>query len=219
MTRLNKTINGKELELTSKGAPNTFDLKTTARRSWKHIVLFVLLIVGLLLWKFKGQFIIAMVNGQPISRWQLNNQLEKKFGDQVLENLINERLILSAIRQKGIFITAGEIDNRMKQIENRLQERVSLDDALKTQGLSKDDFRRQVEIQLSIEKLFGNESTISAKEVDDYYLKSKAAYKDATDTAAVKKDIENTLRQQKIADLFEKWFADIRKDAKIQKFL
>lgn len=218
MTRVNKTANGRELELTSK-ISNTFNLKTTAGRSWKHIVLFALLIVGLLLWKFKGQFIVAMVNGQPISRWQLNNQLEKKFGDQVLENLINERLILSAIRQKGIFITAGEIDSRMKQIEDRLQERVSLDDALKTQGLSKDDFRRQIEIQLSIEKLFGNESTISAKEADDYYFKNKAAYKDATDTAAVKKDIENTLRQQKMADLFEKWFADIRKDAKIQKFL
>jgi parvulin-like peptidyl-prolyl isomerase len=185
----------------------------------RNVILIILLVLGLLLWKFKGAFIAAIVNGQPISRWQLNSQLEKKFGDQVLDNLINERLILSAIRQKGIFISTGEIDSRMKQIEGRLQGTISLDDALKTQGLSKDDFRRQIEIQLSIEKLFGNESTLSAKEVDDYYLKNKAAYKDATDTAAVKRDVENTLRQQKMADLFEKWFADVRKSANIQKFL
>ncbi|MBI5452434.1 SurA N-terminal domain-containing protein [Candidatus Gottesmanbacteria bacterium] len=188
------------------------------KRFWKNILLIGLLIIGVLLWKFKGQFIAAMVNGQPISRWQLNEQLQKKFGDQTLDGLISEKLILSAAKQKGILISSGEIDGRMKQIEERLKGKISLNDALKAQGLTKDDLRQQLEIQMSIEKLFDKEATVSTKDVDDYISNNKEAYKNATDPAVVRNEAENIIRQQKISDLFEQWFADIRKNAKIQKF-
>lgn len=188
-------------------------------KSWKHIVLIAILLIGVIFWKFKGQFIVAIVNGQPVSRWQLNDQLMKKFGDQALESMINERLIISAMRQKGIFVTTDDINNREKQIEERLQGKMTLDDALKAQGLTKDDFKRQLEIQISIEKFFEKDASISSKEMEDYIGQNKEAYKNATDPAALKLEVENTLKQQKIADLFEKWFADIRKNAKIQKYL
>lgn len=193
--------------------------KRITKPPWKNILLIVLLILAVLFWVFKGWFIAAMVNGQPISRWQLNSQLENKFGKQVLDGLINERLILSAAKQKGIFITANEIDSRIKQIEERLKGSITLDEALKAQGLTKDDLRKQIEIQISIEKLFDKESTVSSQEIDDYFARNKEAYKSATDEAAVKKEIEGIIRQQKIGDSFEKWFADIRKNAKIQSFL
>lgn len=163
--------------------------------------------------------IVATVNGQPISRWQLTDQLIKRFGDQLLENIINERLILAAIRQKGIFITAQEIEARVKEVEKRLGGKLTLDDALKAQGLSKEDFKRQIEIQLSIDRLFDKEASVSSKEIDEYLTKNSSAYKDATDPGAVNEEVRNVLRQQKIADLFDSWFAEIRKNAKISKFL
>lgn len=189
------------------------------KRPWKHIILIAILLVGAIFWKFKGQFIAAVVNGQPVSRWQLNDQLQKKYGNQVLESLINERLILAALRQNGIFIKSDEIDARIKQIETRLKGQLSLDEALKMQGLTRDDFKKQLEIQLSIEKYFSKDATVSSKEIDEQYKSNKDAYKNATDTAAVKADIENSIKQQKITDLFDKWFAEIQKNAKIQKFL
>ncbi len=188
-------------------------------KSWKHIVLIVILLIGVFFWKFKSQFVVAIVNGQPVSRWQLNDQLIKKFGDQALESMINERLIISAMRQKGIFVTTDNINTREKQIENRLQGKLTLDDALKAQGLSKDDFKRQLEIQISIEKFFDKDASISSTEVENYISQNKEVYKNATNPGALKIEVENTLKQQKIADLFEKWFAEIRKNAKIQKYL
>lgn len=189
------------------------------RISRKTIILIVLFILLALFWKFRSSFIVAMVNGQPISRWQLNDQLVKKFGTQILDSIINERLILAAARQKGIFIKSEEIDNRIKEVEQRLSGQISLDDALKAQGLTRDDFRRELEIQLSIEKLFDKEATLSASEIDDYINKNSQTYKSATDPAAVRQEVESILRQQKINDSFEKWFTDIKKNAKITKFL
>jgi len=193
----------------------------TSRSFWskKTVLLIAVLVIFVLFWKFKNLLIVAMVNGQPISRWQLTDQLTKRFGDQMLDNIINERLILAATRQKGIFITNNEIDTQVKDVEKRLEGKMTLNDALKAQGLSKEDFRRQLEIQLSIDKLFDKEASVSAKEIDDYITQNSSTYKNATDPAAVKTEVRDILRQQKIADLFDAWFAQIRKDAKISKFL
>lgn len=196
------------------------NLPTAPKRlSKRNIILIVLLIVVALLWQFKSSFIVAMVNGQPVSRWQLNDQLAKKFGQQTLESIINERLILSAARQKGIFVKSEEIDSRTKEIETRLSGKMSLDDALKAQGLTRDDFKKQLDIQLSIEKLFEKEATISPKDIDDYIASNSQAFKSSTNPAEVRNEVNSMLRQQKINDLFEKWFAEIQKSAKVTKFL
>lgn len=185
----------------------------------RNIILIIILVIALLLWKFKGSFIAAMVNGQPISRWQLNDQLVRKFGDQMLENIINERLILSAARQKGIIITSQDIDTKIQDIEKRLAGQTTLDEALKAQGMAKEEFRRQIEIQLSIDKLFDNEATVSGGEIDEYISKNAQAYKNATDPAALRKEVTDLLKQQKVSDLFEKWFSEVKKSASVKKFI
>lgn len=193
--------------------------KVTPLFSLKNIILLIILVLIVLVWKFKGYFVAALVNGQPISRWELNDRLAKQFGSQSLDNIINERLLLSAARQKGIFITSDEINSRVKEIEGRLQGKVSLSEALSAQGLTEDAFRKQLEIQLSIEKMFDKEATVSSKDIDDYISSSSQTYKSATDPAAVKEEVKSILKQQKVNELFETWFSDIRKNANIKKYL
>lgn len=185
----------------------------------KNIIIIVLLLLAVLFWKFKGYFIVATVNGQPISRFELTGDLIKRFGAQSLDNIINERLILGATRQKGIFVTDDDISVRTKDIEKKLQGTTTLKDALLAQGLSESDFKKQLEIQIAIEKMFDKESTVSPSEIKDYTSQNQAAYKSATDPAAVNKEVESILHQQKVRDLFDKWFGDVRKNASIKKYL
>ncbi|MBI2617470.1 SurA N-terminal domain-containing protein [Candidatus Gottesmanbacteria bacterium] len=199
------------LTLKERSSPQIFTLK--------NIILISILLLALLLWKFKGSFIAAMVNGQPISRWQLNDQLVRKFGDQMLENLINERLILAAARQKGIIVTAQDIDTKVADIEKRLEGRATLDEALLAQGMTKEEFRRQIEIQLSIDRMFDSEASISSSEVEDYIAQNAQAYKNATDPAALREEVKSILKQQKVSELFDKWFDEIRKGANVKKYI
>ncbi len=193
--------------------------KLPAFLSVKNIIIIVLLLLAVLFWKFKGYFIVATVNGQPISRFELTGDLIKRFGAQSLDNIINERLILGATRQKGIFVTDDDISARTKDIEKKLQGTTTLKDALLAQGLSESDFNKQLEIQIAIEKMFDKESTVSPSEIKDYTSQNQAVYKSATDPAAVNKEVESILHQQKVRDLFDKWFGDVRKNASIKKYL
>ncbi|MCJ7739800.1 SurA N-terminal domain-containing protein [Candidatus Microgenomates bacterium] len=199
--------------------PQKTEKKKIKLFSVKNIILLVVMVIIVLAWKFKGNFVAALVNGQPVSRFELNDQLVKQYGDQTLDNIINERLIIAGVRQKGIFVTSAEINDRVKQIEEKLKDKISLADALKAQGLTESAFRKQLEIQISIEKMFDKDATVSSKEVDDYLAQNKEAFKTATDQAAIRTDIESTLKQQKSSDLFNSWFTEIRKSASIKKFL
>jgi parvulin-like peptidyl-prolyl isomerase len=192
---------------------------STSLFSKRNIILLVVLLLIVLVWQFRGYFIAATVNGQPISRWELNDQMTKRFGDQTLDNIVNERLILGAARQKGIFVTNDEINKKMKEVEDRLKGQATLKEALAAQGMTEDTFRRQLEIQVSIEKMFNKDATVSPKEVDEYILKNEDTYKEATDQAKVKQDVTDNLKQQKISEAFDKWFADIKKTATIKKYL
>ena len=190
-----------------------------AKFPWRNIIILSLIVIGILIWKFKGYFIVATVNGQPVSRWELNDQLTARFGQQSLDTIINERLIIAAARNKGILISQDDLNNRIKQIEEKLKGTTSLSEALSAQGLTPEMFRKQLEIQLSIEKMFDQEASISTKEVENYITKNNSVYKNATDPAAVQGEVKSILKQQKVSELFENWFTEIRKNASIKKYL
>lgn len=183
----------------------------------RNIIFILILVAALLLWKFKGYFIVATVNNQPISRWELNNTLTRKFGTQTLDNIINERLILGAVRQKGIYVTPNEIDQKIEEITKKLEGKMTIDEALKYQGLTQEEFKRQIEIQLSVDRLFDKETTVSASEVEDYIKKNSQLGSNSTDPAALREEVRGLLQQQKTSEAFDAWFSEIRKSAKIQK--
>ena len=85
------------------------------------------------------------------------------------------------------------------------------------QGLNPANFKRQLELQLSIEKMFAKESTVSASEIDEYLKENAEQFADATDPAKLKTEVESFLKQQKISKAYEDWFGGIQKDAKITR--
>ncbi|MCA9267772.1 MAG: hypothetical protein KDA41_04850, partial [Planctomycetales bacterium] len=54
--------------------------------------------------------VVAVVNGQPISREQLGQETLRRYGKDVVENLVNKHLILQACQQQGLQVTAQEIE-------------------------------------------------------------------------------------------------------------
>ncbi len=63
--------------------------------------------------------IVAVVNGQSISRQELAQQCLKRYGDTVLESLVNKHLILQACQQRGVQITREHIEEEIQRISAR----------------------------------------------------------------------------------------------------
>jgi parvulin-like peptidyl-prolyl isomerase len=54
--------------------------------------------------------VVAVVNGESISREQLAQEAVRRYGKEVVENLVNKHLILQACQQQKIQITAQEVE-------------------------------------------------------------------------------------------------------------
>ena len=57
---------------------------------------------------------MATVNGRPISRQQLANEAMRRFGNDVLESIMNRLLVMNELQTQGIEITEGDINEAIR---------------------------------------------------------------------------------------------------------
>lgn len=178
----------------------------------------VILVLALLLWKNKTLFVVATVNGQPVPRWNLENRMVSRYGSQTLDEIINETLIRQAGREKGVSVTAADIDAKTAEIDKSLGGKISLADALSQQGMTMTDFRGQVELQLILDKLVSSSIGVTDQEIANY-IASNSATLTSTDPASQSAEAKNLLLSQKKNAAYRQIFSDLKARAQITKYL
>lgn len=197
---------------------NNFSGKFVDYKSSKKIYL-IILIAGLLLLAVykKSWFIAATVNGSPITNLDLQMKLNQQFRTQTLNQMINEKIILDEVVKNNALATDDEVNRKISDIETSVGGTQALNTLLTQQGQTRNSIRQQIKLQLSIEKLYGKEATVSAEEVNKFLATSKETLR-ATDSASQIKEAADVLKQQKLSQIFSQKFQDLRQKAKTQIF-
>ncbi len=176
----------------------------------------VLVIVAVLLFVFRGLFIAAIVNGQPITRIGLDNSLEQKYGKEELSSMITQTLIMQEASKKNVTVSDSDVNSSLKQISDSLSKQgQTLDSALALRGMTKQDFVEQLKIQKIVEKILGNQIAVSDKEIQDYISKNKDSLPTGLSDADLKTQVKQQLEQQKLSDKAQTWIAGLQKSAKV----
>ena len=63
--------------------------------------------------------IVAVVNGEKVSRQKLAQDCLIRYGEQVLENMVYKQLILGACQENNIVITQKDINNEVARMAQR----------------------------------------------------------------------------------------------------
>src|SRR3972149_1263490 len=87
----------------------------------KVLIGFLIVLAIVFVYYFKGLFVAALVNGQPITRLDVIQELEKRGGQQTLSSLITQALILQEARKQGVDVTKTEVDDEVKKVEDNLK--------------------------------------------------------------------------------------------------
>lgn len=182
----------------------------------KFIVPLIVLVILGLLYAFRGAFISATVNGQPIGRLTIVRELEKQSGKRVLESLVTKTIILQEAKKKNITVSDKDIEGQIKKIETNIKAQgMTLDQALQSQGMTRASLKDEMKLQLMVQKLVGNSAAVSDKEVAAYREQNKAMYETNPDKAPTDAQIKEQLTQQKIQQKTQDYVAKLRKDAKV----
>lgn len=110
----------------------------------------------------------AIVNGEKISKEEVDQQLEKMYGKETLELLIGKKLIKQKAAKEGITVGPKDIDDRFEMI--KIMDPF-FEIKLKSSNLSADDIKKDLDIPLYLEKLVLKSAT--EKDQKDLYDRMK----------------------------------------------
>lgn len=212
-----KTVSAKTTSSTPavKTSSNS-DTNPKSRIKLKNLIIpAIIIVVIIFLGVFKNQFIVATVNGQPITRIQLINQLEKKDGKTILQSLITEQLILQEAKKQNVSVSDADVKAEIATIEKTISAQgQNIDTLLAQQGMSRADLNDQVKIQLLLKKMVGSDIKVTDKDVDDYVEQNKEAMP-AEITPAIRDQVKQQLEQQKLNEKIQAFVANLQSKAKI----
>lgn len=184
----------------------------------KIVYVAAILIGASLLFSYKKSwFVAAMVNNKPLNNMELLSRMNQQYRSQVLNQMINEKVILDEAAKKGISVQDKDINDKIKQIETSVGGAATLDGLLAQQGQTRTGLKDQIKFQLIVEKLYGGEATVSADEVTKYIEENKDSLQ-ATDAAGQTQEATDALKQQALTKIFQEKFQALKAAAKIQIF-
>lgn len=126
------------------------------------VVVLVAAGLGLFWWKTNSWPIVALVNGVPVTRFEVDQQLYTQGGAQVLDGIVTQKLIQAELLKKKISISEADVNSKLAEIQTQLGANVTVEQALSMQGMTLPQFKNQLKIQMGLEKLVAP-TTDSAK--------------------------------------------------------
>jgi parvulin-like peptidyl-prolyl isomerase len=90
--------------------------------------------------------VMAVVNGEQITRTELGRECIRRYGEEVLESMVNRQLISDACAQKGIRITDADVSAEIDKVAGRfgLARDRWLQLLREERGFSEEQYRREV---------------------------------------------------------------------------
>src|SRR4030065_1606935 len=173
----------------------------------------------LLAQKYRGFVIAGIVNKTPITRWQLNQELVKRYGQEVFYEIVSNELIKQEASKLKVSVAKDEIAAEIKKIEEKLGGTEELNKALVQYGLTQTELERQIQISLLQRKIVEQKGSFEATEdeIKEYFTTNAAAYVNQK-LEDVKAEIASLLKEQKMQTEFGRWFNEIKTKAQIESY-
>ena len=113
--------------------------------------------------------VVALVNGQTITREKLAQESMRRFGPVVLDNLLNKYLILQACKAQGINITQADVNNEIARTSNKfgLDTKLFLEAMEKERDITPEQYSSEIVWpMLALRALAADKIKVTPQEID-----------------------------------------------------
>ncbi|KWW12435.1 MULTISPECIES: peptidyl-prolyl cis-trans isomerase [Peribacillus] len=142
-----------------------------------------------------GEETAARVGSKDISREAWINELEKRYGEDVLEEMVDKEVVKQAAEKYKVKISNKEVDRELKMMKTMYGA------AGQTLNKSTDQLSKEVQSSLLLEKLLTKDVSVSGAVMEKYYDDNKDIYRIPTTyhishiTTSTKKQAEKIRRE------------------------
>lgn len=144
-------------------------------KNGKYVVLMLALVLAFSLTgcKNNNSKVVATVDSINITEDELHDMLVEKYGNEVLNLLISEKIVDLEIAKEKIEISTEEIDKELKNMEEQYGGEEALKMAMSNANLTEKDLKEEIRTNLSLKKILASDLTVSDEEISDYYEENK----------------------------------------------
>jgi len=145
-----------------------------------------------------GKGPVATVNGQKVSPREFYTYAAKgQMGAVALGGIMLEQIILQAAQKAGITVSDDEVDARLEKVAATLKKNTqqqdegdaanpydsgaSLEDEVRRQFLTWDDYRWEVRVNMLVEKLCAKDVQVTEEKLKNYFEQKRATVYDKPD--------------------------------------
>ncbi|WP_153733465.1 peptidyl-prolyl cis-trans isomerase [Sporosarcina obsidiansis] len=143
---------------------------------------------------------VASVAGEPITRAEWMAAMEQQVGRDVLEELVNHRVMEAAADEHGIKVTDKEVDLELALITSI--------DGQQHSGLNTEQTRKQIRSELILEKVLTKDVVIKESAIKKYFEQNETffhvlpAYRTSVIISSTKKEAEQVYGEIKDGSTF-----------------
>lgn len=146
---------------------------------------------------------LAVVNGKPISRQQLATECLRRFGNEVLESIINKELILGECRRLNIQVTNNDVNEEIKRRAEAFGFSIQryLDLIKEKRHIDEDKFRSDIIwTELALRRLAKENIKVTPEEIANEFETEFGAKVQVAAIVVKTKEKAEAIRQQVVAD-------------------
>ncbi|WP_260288350.1 peptidyl-prolyl cis-trans isomerase [Peribacillus aracenensis] len=142
-----------------------------------------------------GEETAAKVGSKDISRDAWINELEKRYGEDVLEEMVDKEVVKQAAEKYKVKISDEELDRELKMMKTMYGT------AGQNLNKSNDQLRQEIQSSLLLEKLLTKDVSVSETAMRNHYDKNKDIYRIPTAfhishiTSSTKKQADQIVRE------------------------
>jgi len=187
-----------------------FDIK---KYKWVGVVVTLVLVLVVFWWRTNTWPIVGFVGLRPITRFEVDQELFKQGGKSIIDNIVTQNIVESELASKKIVVSDTDVDVKLGEIKSQLGAGTTIEQVLADSGMTLADAKKQLKLQMGIEKAVSAAISVTQAEVDEY-IKTNGASLTGTDEEK-KLMVEKYLGQQKVQTAIAAWIEGLRSKAKV----
>lgn len=137
------------------------------------IIILIILFIGALAaaaFFYQRSQVVATVNGERITKDDYYQAMMDYYGDEILEEMINRKLILQEGQRLDVSVTQEEVDEEIDAIKNQFNSEEEFYQTLEEYGDSIDDLMDMIETDKLLEKIAMHDYDVGEEELKTYFL-------------------------------------------------
>jgi foldase protein PrsA len=115
---------------------------------------------------------IAVVNGEKITKGELDDKLEGQVGKNTLAQLVQQKLIFQYAKQHNIDVPDKDVETKLDEIRSHFPAG-QFETMLKQQGMSLDDAHKVIREQLLVKAAVDQQINVTDAQINDYIKANK----------------------------------------------